>query len=269
MRALALLLIAPTCRGGLEQQRAAQQRGGVGARRSPPAVGAIRWDAYFSQPGEAVFDDPNAGIVTRTTTFDMSPKEWHYRVPFFGAELNDTAIIANGNSAAVMAQELEYAAQSGINFWAFCNYPIGCKDYHPPPESCAGIQCCADNVALSCEHPQPLSQGRPVRASADRVCGHQTPGTCTRATRTSTRSTSHCCSSLATGSTARRLAPTRPGLRSAPKRFMLPARRDKTVVPALTGINGRRCRSCSATCPTSRSPTTRRWPSRGASRGRW
>ncbi len=85
--------------------------------------------------------------------FDMSPKEWHYRVPFFGAELNDSAFIANGNSAAVMAQELEYAARSGINFWAFCNYPIGCKDYHPPPESCAGIQCCADNVALSCEHP--------------------------------------------------------------------------------------------------------------------
>ena len=85
MRALALLLIAPTCRGGLEQQRAAQG-GGVGAR-PPPAVGAIRWDAYFSQPGEAVFDDPNAGIVTRTTTFDMSPKEWHYRVPFFGAEV--------------------------------------------------------------------------------------------------------------------------------------------------------------------------------------
>ena len=169
MRALALLLIAPTCRGGLEQQRAAQQRGGVGARRPPPAVGAIRWDAYFSQPGEAVFDDPNAGIVTRTTTFDMSPKEWHYRVPFFGAELNDSAIIANGNSAAVMAQELEYAAQSGINFWAFCNYPIGCKDYHPPPESCAGIQCCADNVALSCEHHQPLFPGHPVRASADRL----------------------------------------------------------------------------------------------------
>ena len=31
---------------------------------------------------------------------------------------------------------------------AFCNYPIGCKDSHPPAVECAGIQCCADNVGL-------------------------------------------------------------------------------------------------------------------------
>jgi hypothetical protein len=41
-----------------------------------PVVGAIRWDAYFSQPGEAAYEDPNFGIVTRTTTIDMSPKKW-------------------------------------------------------------------------------------------------------------------------------------------------------------------------------------------------
>ena len=45
-----------------------------------PLVGAIRWDAYFSQPGEAVFEDVNAGIVTRTTTYDMAPNKWHYRL---------------------------------------------------------------------------------------------------------------------------------------------------------------------------------------------
>ena len=41
-----------------------------------PVVGAIRWDAYFSQPGLPEYEDPNFGIVTRTTTIDMSPKEW-------------------------------------------------------------------------------------------------------------------------------------------------------------------------------------------------
>jgi hypothetical protein len=86
-------------------------------------VGAIRWDAYFSQPGEPAFDDPNFGIVTRTTTYDMSPKKWHYRVPFFGKEVNDSAIIANGNSPAVMGQELEYARQHGIRFWSFWSAP--------------------------------------------------------------------------------------------------------------------------------------------------
>lgn len=119
----------------------------VPAPRPPATVGAIRWDAYFSQPGERAFEDPNFGIVTRTTTFDMSPQQWHYRIPFFGTEVNDTAITANGNSLEVMARELDYAQQTGIKFWAFCNYPIGCSDYHPA--SCPNIQCCADNVGLS------------------------------------------------------------------------------------------------------------------------
>ena len=48
-----------------------------------------------------------AGIVTRTTTYDMSPEEWHYRIPFFGEEINSTAITANGNSPEVMGQELQ------------------------------------------------------------------------------------------------------------------------------------------------------------------
>ena len=79
----------------------------------------------------------------------MSVERWHYRVPFFGEELNKTAVIANGNRAEVMGKELEFAAKAGINFWSFCNYPIGCKDMHPPDASCNNIQCCADNVGLS------------------------------------------------------------------------------------------------------------------------
>ena len=112
-------------------------------------VGAIRWDAYWGKPGDASWEDYNFGVVTRTTTNDMSPKEWHYRVPFFGQEVNDTAITCDGNSATVMGQELEYAASHGIDFWSFCNYPIGCKDMHPPDSECKNIQCCADNVGLS------------------------------------------------------------------------------------------------------------------------
>ena len=76
----------------------------------------------------------------------MSPKKWHYRVPFYGKEINDTAIIANGNTPEVMGQELQYAQDHGIKFWAFCNYPIGCKDPHPPASECVRIQCFADNT---------------------------------------------------------------------------------------------------------------------------
>lgn len=48
-----------------------------------------------------------------------------------------------------MAQEIEYAAEFGIDFWAFCAYPIGCTDYSPPATDCPKIQCCADNYGLS------------------------------------------------------------------------------------------------------------------------
>ena len=36
---------------------------------------------------------------------------------------------------------LQYAQDHGIKFWSFCNYPIGCKDHHPPASACPGIQC--------------------------------------------------------------------------------------------------------------------------------
>lgn len=62
--------------------------------RGPAIVGAIRWDAYFATPGTPEFEDPNFGIVSRTTTYDMSPKKWHYRLPFFAKELNDTSIVS-------------------------------------------------------------------------------------------------------------------------------------------------------------------------------
>ena len=114
-----------------------------------PIVGAIRWDAYFGKPGMPGFEDPNHGIVARATTYDLSPKKWHYRVPFYGTEINDTAVTANGDTQDAMGKELEYAQQHGIQFWSFCNYPIGCVDMHPPASDCKNIQCCADNVGLS------------------------------------------------------------------------------------------------------------------------
>ena len=119
------------------------------AATPPVVVGAIRWDANFDAPGMESFEDSNHGIVARATTYDLSVARWHYRVPFFGEELNETAIVANGNSADVMGRELDYASKAGIKFWSFCNYPIGCKDMHPPAADCEKIQCCADNVGLS------------------------------------------------------------------------------------------------------------------------
>jgi hypothetical protein len=35
------------------------------SRPTTPVVGAIRWDAYFSQPGMPAYDDPNYGTSVR------------------------------------------------------------------------------------------------------------------------------------------------------------------------------------------------------------
>ena len=81
-----------------------------------PAVGAIRWDAWYGgadQIGEYVQEQ-------------LSIPEWRYRLPFFTQErttANETVQFeTNGNSSTAMAQELSYAAQYGINFWAFVAY---------------------------------------------------------------------------------------------------------------------------------------------------
>ena len=54
------------------------------------------------------FEDHNFGVVTRTTTYDMSPKQWHYRVPFFGkyqSAANKSLVDMNGNTPAAMSAE--------------------------------------------------------------------------------------------------------------------------------------------------------------------
>jgi hypothetical protein len=47
------------------------------------------------------------------------------------------------NNTAAAQQQNRYAQSAGINYWAFCIYPLQCKDYHPPDSDCPEIQCCA------------------------------------------------------------------------------------------------------------------------------
>eukprot|EP01051_Picozoa_sp_SAG22_P008884 SAG22_NODE_705_length_7772_cov_45.048742_2_plen_117_part_00 len=43
------------------------------------------------------------------------------------------------------------AKRFGIDFWAYCIYPFGCTDYNTTDaDACShGMQCCANNYALS------------------------------------------------------------------------------------------------------------------------
>ena len=113
---------------------------------APAAVltGAIRWDAWFGAPAA-----PHEGIIGRATTEALTPAKFHYRLPFFAKIESNGSVVVNGDSAAVMAQENKFATEHGIDYYAFCTYPIGCADYSPPDSACVGAQCCADNYKLS------------------------------------------------------------------------------------------------------------------------
>lgn len=116
------------------------------AGAASPAVltGAIRWDAWFGAPAST-----HEGLIGRATTKALQPAKYHYRLPFFSKIEPNGSVVVNGDSAAVMAQENKFATDHGIDYYAFCTYPIGCADYNPPDSACVNAQCCADNYKLS------------------------------------------------------------------------------------------------------------------------
>lgn len=87
-------------------------------------VGAIRWDGWNETYKEQKM---------------LNPKQWHYRVPFFGKVVSDDEVHINGNSQDVMDREINYAADGGIDYWAF-NYYDYFGDPNKPSELNYGRQ---------------------------------------------------------------------------------------------------------------------------------
>jgi hypothetical protein len=77
-----------------------------------PLVGAIRWDAWQEN-----------GDIQATVERTLGPSHWHYRLPFFAQVTGSNSVAINGNTQAIMDQEINYAANAGIDYWAFCLYP--------------------------------------------------------------------------------------------------------------------------------------------------
>lgn len=76
----------------------------------------------------------------------------HYNPPLSSSTSinNDTSVTMGlANNTAAAQQQNRYAQSAGINYWAFCIYPLQCKDYHPPDSDCPEIQCCAGR-GVSC-----------------------------------------------------------------------------------------------------------------------
>lgn len=77
-----------------------------------PPVGAIRWDAWHGKDGKV-------GLAVEQS---LSPLKWHSRVPFCGRILAPNRVEIECDSPSVMDQELRYAQQAGLSFWAFLAY---------------------------------------------------------------------------------------------------------------------------------------------------
>ncbi len=74
-------------------------------------VGAIRWDAW------------TGGNVTEQVERTLGPKKYHDRLPWFAEVIGDNKVHIDGSSQKVMDQEIDFAADAGLDYWAFLLYP--------------------------------------------------------------------------------------------------------------------------------------------------
>jgi len=70
----------------------------------PAIVGAIRWEGWYENSKWAN---------------NLKPKQWHCRLPFY-AKVSDESFEVRSDNQEVMDQEIIYASNAGLDYWAFC-----------------------------------------------------------------------------------------------------------------------------------------------------
>ena len=75
-------------------------------------VGVIRWDAWVGDLG-------TPGLETEES---MGPPEFHWKTPFYSVLVDDYHILARATSQEVIDDEIRYAAEAGIDYFAFLYY---------------------------------------------------------------------------------------------------------------------------------------------------
>ncbi len=84
-------------------------------REEKTTVGAIRWDAWYSHDGR------NGSIVSAVEK-SLSPKEFHYRAPFFSEINEDNKIVMPQYTQDIFDREMEYAIYAGISYFSYVWY---------------------------------------------------------------------------------------------------------------------------------------------------
>jgi hypothetical protein len=78
-----------------------------------PTVGAIRWDAW------------SGGGVTAQVEQTLSPDKHRFRLPWFATLDASGRARIDASADGIMEQEIAYAKNAGLNYWAFLTYPEG------------------------------------------------------------------------------------------------------------------------------------------------
>ena len=78
-----------------------------------PMISAIRWDAW------------TGGEITVQVEKTLGPAKYHHRLPWFSKIISENQVVIDGSPQEVMDREIEWAASSGIDYWAILVYPEG------------------------------------------------------------------------------------------------------------------------------------------------
>ncbi len=107
------------------------------APEARPTVGAIRWDGWYG-----------GGSVVKAVEASLGQPKYHFRLPWFAQVIGPDKVSINGDSPAIVQQEIAYAARAGLNYWAFVHYwdeapgmSIGLNRYRAAPDK-KGIRYC-------------------------------------------------------------------------------------------------------------------------------
>ena len=82
-----------------------------GVENSRPIVGGIRWDGWYGDP-----------TVEKAVEATLGQPKYHFRLPWFAHVLGGDKVRINGDSQAIVEQEIAYAARAGLSYWAFVDY---------------------------------------------------------------------------------------------------------------------------------------------------